>query len=250
MRGRHDTAGCFPTGRHYPGIAERIAQAIDRVEGLCEAFDAAAPWRTLPFAVLDFETTGRDPQLDRVVEIGIVCFSDGVRTERYEQLINPGREIPEEAKNVHGISNEDVRGAPRFGDVVGRVFELLQGHLPVAYNAAFDRGFLLAECQRNRDTSRDTEPPPALIEDVVWIDPLVWAREILKGQRSRKLAAVAKYFGVDLSQAHRAAGDAQATGEVLLAMADQMPSSYGELIRLQRSYAARQEHAMSFWRRG
>ena len=63
--------------------------------------------------------------------------------------------------------------------------------------------------------------PPALREETTWIDPLVWAREILKDQKSRRLGDVAAFFGIPLEQAHRAAGDAEATGRVLLALAPQ-----------------------------
>ena len=69
--------------------------------------------------------------------------------------------------------------------------------------------------------------PPAARDEVVWVDPLVWAREILKELQSRRLGDVAKHLGVPLEQAHRAAGDAEATGRVLLGLAQQMPRVYG-----------------------
>jgi hypothetical protein len=55
-------------------------------------------------------------------------------------------------------------------------------------------------------------------------------------------------MGIALDQAHRAAADAEATARVLLALAPEMPTTYGELIRLQRRYAARQHIDMSSWR--
>jgi DNA polymerase III alpha subunit (gram-positive type) len=91
--------------------------------------------------------------------------------------------------------------------------------------------------------------PPAAREDVVWLDPLVWAREILKELKSRRLGEVAKHLGVPLEQAHRAAGDAEATGKVLLALAPQLPRVYGELVRLQKRYAAFQDAELAAWKR-
>ena len=251
MRGARsiDVCGCFPTGRHYPGIADRIAQAIRTVAGLCHEYEPGTAWADIPLAIIDFETTGRDAQVDRVVEIGVVLFDKGRVTAREGLLVNPGIPVPEEARAVHGITDEELSGAPSFDALMPQLVELLAGRLPVAYNAAFDRGFLLAEVDRaRRALSPDVSLPPAMRGDVVWIDPLVWAREILKDQKSRKLGDVAQHFGIPLEQAHRAAGDAEATGHVLLALAPNMPAMYGELVRLQGRYGAFQEAELARFR--
>jgi DNA polymerase-3 subunit epsilon len=131
-----------------------------------------------------------------------------------------------------------------------RVLELLQSRLPVAYNAPFDRGFLLAEIKRAAPKGMTLgDMPPAARDDVAWVDPLVWAREILKELKSRRLGDVAKHLGIPLEQAHRAAGDAEATGRVLLGLAPQMPRIYGELVRLQKRYAAFQDAEFAAWKR-
>ncbi|MDH3844763.1 MAG: 3'-5' exonuclease, partial [Myxococcales bacterium] len=124
------------------------------------------------------------------------------------------------------------------------------GRLPVAYNADFDRGFLKAELGRAAPEGMTAgDMPPAAREDIVWVDPLVWAREILKELSSRKLSDVTTHLGIALERAHRAAGDAEATGRVLLALASQMPRIYGELIRLQKRYAAFQDAELAAWKR-
>jgi DNA polymerase-3 subunit epsilon len=121
--------------------------------------------------------------------------------------------------------------------------------LPVAYNAEFDRGFLHAEVARVVERiGALTDSPPALRGEVVWIDPLVWAREILRDLKSRRLGDVCAHFGIPLEQAHRAAGDAEATGRVLLALAERMPTMYGEVVRLQSRYAAFQEAELAAWK--
>jgi DNA polymerase-3 subunit epsilon len=90
---------------------------------------------------------------------------------------------------------------------------------------------------------------PALRPEVIWVDPLVWVRELHKYEKSRKLSDVCARLGIALEQAHRAAGDAEATGRVLLSLASQMPRTYGELIRLQGQYAARQDvDIAAMWR--
>lgn len=242
--------GCFPTGRHYPGIADLIAEAIQNVEGLCHEFEPGSSWEDIPFVVVDFETTGRDPETDRVIEIGLVTFTEGKAAHRESLLVNPGIPVPEESRAVHGITDEELAGAPDFPNVMPRVLEVLQGKLPVAYNASFDRRFLLAEMARAAPQGMTpADMPPATRNDVAWVDPLVWAREILKELQSRRLGDVAKHLGIPLEQAHRAAGDAEATGRVLLALAPQMPRVYGELIRLQKRYAAFQDAELAAWKR-
>jgi DNA polymerase-3 subunit epsilon len=250
MRGAHnDVCGCFPTGRHYPGIADRIARVIETVEGLCADFEAARGWASIPLAVIDFETTGTNAAEDRVVEIGIVGFDGGKVSFREGLLIQPGIPIPEESRAVHGITDEELEGAPSFAEALPRIVSLLEGRLPVAYNAAFDRGFLLAEVARNEHALPEGKRPPAMDEAVIWVDPLVWARESLKELKSRRLGDVCAHFGIALEQAHRAAGDAEAAGHVLFALADKVPGVYGELIRLQARYAAFQEAELGRFRR-
>ena len=110
MRGGSNTVcGCFPTGRHYPGIADRIAKASAvKVEGLAEEFAPDTAWAKVALAVIDFETTGLNPEHDRVLEMGIVRFNEGRFVERHNYLINPQMSVPEESRAVHGISDDDL----------------------------------------------------------------------------------------------------------------------------------------------
>jgi DNA polymerase-3 subunit epsilon len=248
MRGSHEmVCGCFPTGRHYPGIAERIAKAVVEVRGLAKELAVDLDWRTAAFAVIDFETTGLDPSVDRVLEMGIVCFDDGELVSRHNWLVDPGIPVPEEARKIHGITDEDLENAPRFEEIFPEIVGLLSGRLPVAYNATFDKRFLHAELER-LGGAREEEPPPALRDDVVWIDPLVWVRELQKYEKGKKLTDVCERMGIEIGQAHRAADDAAATGKVLVALAKDMPRTYRELIRIQTQYEAMQEAELVSWR--
>ena len=80
------------------------------------------------------------------------------------------------------------------------------------------------------------EPPPALRRNVEWIDPLIWARELQKTEKSRTLVEVAERLGVSLGQAHRAADDAVATLEVLgvFRRDPRVPRTYGAFVQEQR----------------
>jgi DNA polymerase-3 subunit epsilon len=247
MRGSFEVCGCFPTGRHYPGIADRLRRAVLAVTGLSRAFEPESRWAAAPLAVIDFETTGLTPDTDRIIEIGIACFSAGELTKLKHWLVNPTIPIPEQARAVHGIGDPDVAGAPTFDQVAVELVEVLKGHVPVAYNAAFDRAFLHAELTRAGLDIRGPELAPACAADVEWLDPLVWTRELYRDDSSRKLTDIAARLGITLERAHRAASDAETTGRVLLAIAERMPATYAEVIGLQTQYAARQEVDLT-WR--
>ncbi len=242
--------GCFPTGRHYPGIAHLIQI---RAVGVAEEFEADAAWVDLPIAFIDTETTGTDSKIDRIIEIGVVIGQHGQVRDRHSWLINPGMPIPKESREVHGISDEDVADKPAFAQVLGEVVDRLKGAVAAAYNASFDRGFVLAEI--DRVGSQDQAPqdaPPALRHDVDWIDPLVFARELFKGQgESRALGAVAERLGISLEHAHRATDDAEAGLRVLYALASdpRVPRSYAALMQEQRRLNRLQLEAQRFWRK-
>jgi DNA polymerase III subunit epsilon len=249
VRAQIEICGCFPTGRHYPGIADRMARARIAIEvrGLAAGFESERAWSTCSFAVIDFETTGLDPAIDRVLEMGIVCFDDGVLTASQNWLIHPTIPVPEAASAVHGITDAMLEGQPRFEEVWPEIRRFLEGRLPVAYNAGFDKRFLLAELERMGVTTWDEQLPPSMQSEVEWIDPLVWARELYPDKGVR-LGEICGHLGITLDGAHRAVNDAEATGKVLLALAPQMPVAYGELIRVQVRYAAQQDVDLAIWR--
>jgi DNA polymerase-3 subunit epsilon len=239
MRGALDVCGCFPTGRHYPGIADRLLRALQDVAGLCAEFDARTRWAEARLAIIDFETTGLSIDDDRILEIGVACFAAGELTLLKNWLVNPGVPISDESRAVHNITDEELAGAPKFSQIAAELAGVLRGHIPVAYNAEFDRAFLHAELRRAAHVADETAP--AFLEDVVWVDPLVWVRELYQDDKSRKLADIAASLGIALERAHRAASDAEAAGRVLLALAERLPNTYAEVINLQAQYAARQD---------
>jgi DNA polymerase-3 subunit epsilon len=244
-----DGCGCFPTGRHYAGIAH-LLRAV--VRGLAEEFTSETPWRDLPIALVDVETTGRDASVDRVVEVGIAVGRNGVVIARYNWLINPGVPIPDEAKAVHHISDDDVKDSPKFAAIAHEISAALHGCVPAAYNAAFDRAFLANEFGRaGAPKDPASSPlPPALRRDVDWVDPLVWAREVQKDEKSKALGEVAGRLGVKLENAHRASDDAEAALLVMYGLATdpRIPDAYGAVVQEQRRLALAQADERRFWK--
>ncbi len=94
------------------------------------------------FIVLDTETTGFDPKVDRVVEISLCKVSEQGVQPLFEALIDPQCKIPPEASAIHHITNKHVQGKPIFSQVWPIVSRYLEGSIVVAHNAMFDRSFL------------------------------------------------------------------------------------------------------------
>jgi DNA polymerase III subunit epsilon len=243
MRASADAGGCFPTGRHYPGIAHLVRA---RARGTADEFPADTLMSDIPFVALDVETTGFDPNEDRVIEVACVVFSGG-QVERHGWLINPGRPISEESRAVHHISDDDVRDAPPFAALAEEILAVLRRGVPLAYNADFDRAFMLAEFNR---AGVDRSDVPALRKGVDWLDPLVWARELQQSEKSKALSAVAERLGIEAGTAHRAVDDAHTAGRVMLSFSSdpRVPTSYAAFVQEQRRLGRVHKDERQFWR--
>ncbi|GHD43693.1 DNA polymerase-3 subunit epsilon [Marinobacter persicus] len=100
------------------------------------------------FAFLDIETTGGNPQRDRITEIGIRFWRDGQVVGEWQTLLNPETRISGFIEQLTSISNSLVADEPVFADIANELEEQLRGKVLVAYNARFDYGFLKAEFRR------------------------------------------------------------------------------------------------------
>jgi DNA polymerase-3 subunit epsilon len=158
--------------------------------------------------------------------------------------------IPKEAFDVHGISDDDVKDKPQFGDIANDVLAALALGVPVAYNADFDRTFLDAELTRAGVSP--TALPPACRKGVDWLDPLVWARELQKFEKGKSLGEVCTRLGIEINQAHRATDDAEAALRVLAAFTPdtRVPKTYAAFVQEQRRIGRIQEEERARWRGG
>jgi DNA polymerase-3 subunit epsilon len=239
--GHAHACGCFPTGQVYPGIAALKGAGPPPVIGLANDLPTGEMLKDIPLAVIDTETTGKDPQRgDRIIEVAVVHFDKGAVTNRYSLLVDPTVPIPAESSAVHGITDADVKGKPKFEAIAKQVAQWLEGRVPVAYNASFDRTFIYAEMRRaGIAPSTQMSVPPALRTNVEWVDPLVWARIAQPEAKGFKLGMVAERLGVSLVNAHRATDDAEAAGTVLLELLkSQGNPTYRDAIRKQKDAVA------------
>jgi DNA polymerase-3 subunit epsilon len=160
--------------------------------------------------VLDTETTGFDPKTgDRLIEVGCIEIMDLLPTGRtFHRLVNPERLIPPDAIRVHGITDDKVKDAPRFPEIVGDLMDFIGDAPVIAHNAQFDRNFIDHECGRCGH---------ALLEESRWIDSLQLAQNKFPGM-ANSLDALCKRFRISLSDRtyHGALIDARLLAEVYL----------------------------------
>jgi DNA polymerase-3 subunit epsilon len=100
--------------------------------------------------VLDTETTGLDPfQGHRMVEIGCIELVNRIPSGQFfHRYLNPERDVPAEAAEVHGLSTEFLKDKPPFAEIIDDLLEFIGDAPLVAHNALFDLGFLNAELER------------------------------------------------------------------------------------------------------
>ena len=158
--------------------------------------------------VLDTETTGLSPREGhRVVEIGCVELLNLMPTGRhFHKYINPERDMPQEAFNVHGLSQEFLSDKPLFAEIADEFLDFVAGDPLVIHNAAFDTMFLNFELGL---LSKPTLTPDRIV------DSLMLARRRHPGA-SNNLDALCARYGVDRSRRvkHGALLDSEILSEV------------------------------------
>ena len=165
--------------------------------------------------VLDTETTGLETALNhRLVEIGAVELLDRKRTgRRFHTYLNPERDVPQKATEVHGLTLEFLSQHPTFGEVAERFLQFVQGAQLVIHNASFDIGFL------NHELGRIAGEARLLTDHCTVLDTLTLAKELHPGQRN-SLDSLCKRYGIDNRhrELHGALLDAELLTDVYLAM--------------------------------
>ncbi len=160
--------------------------------------------------VLDTETTGLDPNSGhRIVEIGCIELHHHLPTgEVWHRYVNPERDMPEGAFQVHGLSEEFLSKHPVFAEIAGDFLDFVADSKLVIHNASFDLGFINAELKR-----LGFPPVPGSRA----VDTLQIARSRYPGAQA-SLDALCRRFGIDNSARtkHGALLDAELLAEVYL----------------------------------
>jgi len=148
------------------------------------------------FAFVDIETTGSDPERDRITEIGIKTLANGEESV-WESLLDPEVLIPQNIQRLTGITPAMVAGKPRFDEVALSVKRELEGKIFVAHNARFDYGFIKASFKR---MGMDFRPKVLCTVKL--------SRLLFPEQARHNLDTIVVAHGLKVSARHRALGDA------------------------------------------
>ena len=142
--------------------------------------------------IFDLETTGLYPQRgDRVIEIGAIEVVNKVKTGKFfHRFINPERDVPRAAFNIHGISTEFLVDKPKFYDVVDDFLNFISEDKLVIHNAPFDMKFINHELSMFDKGS---------IPHKRAVDTLVMARRKFPGSPAN-LDALCKRFNISVEE--------------------------------------------------
>lgn len=176
-------------------------------------------WLERPLAAFDLETTGTDPEVDRIVTASVALVGAGREPEVNDWLVDPGIEIPEGATRIHKITTEMAReGGRASADAVAEITGLLARYLNedypiVAFNARFDLTMLDREARRH-----GVEPLVEMVGGpmgLVVLDPLILDKQIDPYRPGkRKLTDLCAHYGVALDHAHASNADALAAARL------------------------------------
>ena len=158
-----------------------------------------------PLAVLDLETTGVDPKLDRIVEVSVLKLLPGGDHDHRTRRVNPGVLIPPEATAVHGITDDDVADCPTFRGIAPALSKYLDGCDLAGFNVLnYDLRLLVAEYNR------------AGFVFPVAGRKVIDACRIYHQRERRDLTAAYKFYcNEEHTGAHGAAADVLATAAIL-----------------------------------
>lgn len=184
------------------------------------------------YCVVDTETTGGMADVNRVIDVAAFHVRDGIIMGKFQTLLNPGRPIPPWITQLTGINDDMVKDAPRFDQVAPALRSFLDRGVFVAHNVNFDYRFVQCEYGRLGET---------------WERPKLctvrMARKLFPELPSRSLGNLCEHLLIDITDRHRAAGDAEATIYVLKHMLKRFTAEHNleTLEHLERHLKARRK---------
>lgn len=150
------------------------------------------------FICLDCESTGLEPEKDRMIEIAVARFTFDRILQQFETLIDPECAVPEASQNIHKISVEMLQGKPKVAEILPQVLKMIDGHIIVGHGIGFDIALIAAEAKRAGISTN--------IQQQTHIDTLRMAR--LYGESPvNSLQRLREHFNIEPEGAHRAMSD-------------------------------------------
>ena len=165
------------------------------------------PLNEITFVVLDVEAIIVRSRPARIIELGAYRIENGQITAEFKSLINPESLLPRFVATLTGISDQMLAQAPKFSGIAREWLDFAGDAVLVAHNSDFDLPLLNREIERVFPGHRMRNPELCTVN---------LARRLLRNSGGHNLDALAEHFGFEVTDRHRAAGDAYATARVLL----------------------------------
>lgn len=160
------------------------------------------------YTVIDIETTGLDPSKDYIIEVGAIRVRDGIITETYSSLINPGVLIPDYIVQLTGVTNQMLSNAPDLLTVMTAFRDFVKDDVILGHNVSFDINFIY-----DNFISCFNEP-----FSNNYIDTLHISRKLYPHLVNHKLSTLIDFHKIEQSTFHRALNDCESTHKVYCLM--------------------------------
>ncbi|MCM8832675.1 MAG: exonuclease domain-containing protein [Candidatus Omnitrophica bacterium] len=163
---------------------------------------------------IDVETTGLDPEINRICEISILKIKNNNLDEIFTTFINPETKIPINISNLTGIRDIDLENAPKFKEVAEKIYNLINQKILLCHNANFDISFLKKEFERSGYK----------LPEIKIIDTYIIAKKFFKFKKN-SLQSISKFYKIKGTE-HRAEDDAKKTFEIFKIFCRQLEKKY------------------------
>ncbi len=156
------------------------------------------------YTIIDIETTGLSPENCEIIELSALKIRDNNIVDSFSSLVCPNNEIPSFIESFTGITNDMVKTAPKITDVLEKFLSFIKEDILMGHNVNFDIRFINHNC--------DTLYGYTIFND--YIDTCRISKKLVFGVPNYKLGSLAKFFGIDYENAHRALEDCKITFEL------------------------------------
>jgi len=168
--------------------------------------------RDIEFVVFDVESTGLNPNIETITEIGAIRWKNGDVLEEFHTFVDPGKPIPAKIIELTGITDDMVKGAPSQLEAINSFKEFIGDRVLVAHNAAgFDVNFIKVNASK---VGTDF--------NVQFLDTLPLARNLLQDVKNHKLDTLAEHYRLGNFNHHRATDDAIMLSRIFSGLIDDL----------------------------